>query len=267
MRTLLMHADSHVALMEALERVPVPPGTDTWSPVPYAKVVTYVEEKATKRLGAPPLTRQFGFSQKKQQLFAVFGFEGGNTEALLSVGVRQSYNKSMALGLVTGANVTVCDNLCFDGSSIRVVRKNTPRVWEDFIALVEQALDQVRQDFQNVIDDSGILKAVPCGEKRGAEIIGLAQYKGVLALQQAAVAMRTWSVARHEAFSLRNLWSLYNCFTEATKNTPVGTVMERYANVHAFFRSIVDGLDLPVLERVMARKEVGQVADADKGDE
>ena len=264
MSAQLIQSHGQAALLEDLRAVPVPAATQTYRPVPYADVIEMVEQQAQTVLDREIVSRHFGLSRKGVQMFAILTFDMGHEKTGLSIGLRQSYDKSVSLGLCCGARVFVCDNLMFSGSTVRVVRKNTLHVWDDFRMLVDDGLEHAARDYRNIIGDAAVLKAVPMPERAGAEIIGLAQYQGVLRPQQASVAFQDWRKARYPAFKKRNLWSLYNCFTQALKRTPAGLIMDGFSEAHRFFQERVAELPGDVLDRVMSLVEVGQEADADK---
>jgi len=259
---MLMHVDGSEALLKDLQAVPVPEKTKSYQPVPYDVAVMAVEKRAVEELGREVKTRQFGLSHNGAQMFGVLTFDMEVNETGLSIGIRQSYDKTVALGLCCGANVFVCDNLVFDGSSIRVVRRNTLNVWDDFKMLIDDALEHALQDYHNILGDALVLKAVPCPERVGAEIIGLAQYQSVLRPQQANVAFGDWRTPRYPAFTKRNLWSLYNCFTQGLKRTPAGATMESFAGTHKFFRDRIAELPDEMMDRAMQLVEKGQEAHA-----
>jgi predicted SpoU family rRNA methylase len=63
-------------------------------------------------------------------MFAVLTYSNGVEEDMgLSIGIRNSYDKSMSIGVALGARVFVCDNLAISGE-IRIVRKHTAGVWK-----------------------------------------------------------------------------------------------------------------------------------------
>ncbi len=262
MKGMMLHCGGKEAMLADLAAVPQPPATRTWFPVSYVDVVKHVEEKIEQVLDREIVNRQLGLGRQGRQMFGLFTMDMGDDQTGLSIGIRQSYDKSIALGLCCGAQVFVCDNLCFSGSSVRIVRKNTRNVWTDFTVLVEEAMDHATQDYSHMKSDLAVLKAAGCTPRHGAEIIGLAQYENVLAPQQATVAMQDWKRPRFVDFSRKNLWSLYNCFTQALKRGQPGRVMDSFPQVHRFFEQRVEEMMIgEEAEDIMERVENNQEAD------
>jgi hypothetical protein len=83
--------------------------------------------------------------------------------------------------------------------------------------------------------DLNRMKEVGVSEDRGFEIIGRALGHRVLTSNQAGVAMKEWVKPSHEEFEERNLFSLYNAFTEAGKHGRAQLFMDRYTGFHDFF--------------------------------
>ena len=118
----------------------------------------------------------------------------------------------------------------------RTVKKHTVNVWQSVTEIIDTAIMAAATNYQALDADFCAWKAVEVQEARGAELIGRALYDGVLAPQQATIAMADWRNARHEQFADRTAWSLYNCYTEAVKKGPAGAQINRSTGVHDWFR-------------------------------
>ncbi|UCC71308.1 MAG: hypothetical protein JSV86_13050, partial [Gemmatimonadota bacterium] len=92
--------------------------------------------------------------------------------------------------------------------------------------------------FREAVQFADEIAEIPCHDVRGAEIIGWAQYLGVLRPQQATVAFREWKRPSHEEFGPRNLLSLYNGLTEAVKRGPGHGLTSRLVTVDTFMRDV-----------------------------
>jgi len=236
MGLLLDVAGSHGASLNEVLMVPPPPPTRSYAPVSNRDLVDLIDERTDKIVGLPVKSRRFGLSQKGQQMFGTYTFDVGDAERGLSIGFRNSYNKTLSVGIVTGASVFVCSNLCFSGDAFKVVKKHTVNVWQSVTEIIDTAIMAAATNYQALDADFCAWKAVEVQEARGAELIGRALYDGVLAPQQATIAMADWRNARHEQFADRTAWSLYNCYTEAVKKGPAGAQINRSTGVHDWFR-------------------------------
>ena len=236
MGLLLDTKDSYGASLNEVLMVPVPEKTDTYQPVSNRDLLDLIDERSDKLVGLPVKRREFGLSQKGQQMFGTYTFDVGDGDRGLSIGFRNSYNKTLSVGVVTGASVFVCSNLCFSGDAFKVVKKHTLNVWRSVTDVIDGAILTAADNYRALDADFSAWKSVEIKEMRGAEIIGRALYDGVLAPQQATIAMGDWRTPRHDEFSERTAWSIYNCFTEAVKKGPAGAQINRSTKVHDWFR-------------------------------
>jgi hypothetical protein len=237
MNGLLAHCGADIVTRDMVFDIEPPEHTRSWKPVAYRDAVLTLHDTIDKVLGMQVVHEEFALNKKGTQMFHVARVEHGNEEAGLSIGLRQSYDKSLALGVVAGAQVFVCDNLCFTGSDFQIMRKNTTNVWDDFTALIRAQVRNSLGAFERMTVDIEALKAVPCSLRRGFATLGVLQGEGLLKPQQATVAYGDWAEPRHEEFADRNLWGLYNAITEGLKKGGAGSVIDRHIDVHHWFRN------------------------------
>lgn len=235
---MMLHCGSENATLAQVLQVAVPEHTATWNPVAYGQAIDFMKDTALDRLGLDIKSESFGLNKAGSQLFARMTLDTGDSDQGLSIGLRQSYDKSLALGVAVGANVFVCDNLCFSGDAFKVVRKNTKMVWADFQRLVVEQISSALANYDSIKSDNDSMKEQSCNERRGNAILGVAMGQGILTPTQATVAFGDWAKPRHEEFSDRNVWSLYNAVTEGLKKGGPGTVLDRHAKAHDFFADL-----------------------------
>lgn len=237
MNGMMLHCGSEQVTRAMVEAVPVPARTQSWNPVPYGDAINFLHEQVSY-LGLETESESYGLNKAGDQMFGLITLKTDREDNGLSIGLRQSYNKSLALGVAVGAQVFVCDNLCFSGSAFKVVRKNTRYVWGDFRALVASQVAQALPHYEAVNAQCDALKAAPCTERRGYATLGVAMGEGILTPTQATVAFEDWKNPRHEEFTDRNAWSLYNAVTEGLKKGAPARILDRHAKAHDFFNEI-----------------------------
>jgi len=235
MRGLMMDSidGRHVEGLDEAYAVPVPPATRSWQPVSNKQFVEEVRDQSSM-LGLPIYSEQYGLASKDQQLFGVITFDTGQEDNGLAIGLRNSYNKTLSLGITSGASVFVCSNLCFSGDATRVIRKHTRYVWRDAVRLIHESIEWSQFYYDQINEDFAIMKGQSMTNDNGYDLIGRALGYEVLKPQQATVAMREWKNPSHEEFLDRNTWCLYNAFTEALKKGCGGNRMEKQAKAHQF---------------------------------
>ena len=184
---LLINRSTEVSFAEVVA-VPVPTQTDSYRPVPYGQAITFLREAIASELNMPIASERYGLNTEGKQLFAMARLDTGNPDFVLSIGLRQSYNKSLPLGVAVGANVLVCDNLCFSGDAFTVVRKNTVNVWRDFVSLVTRQVAGALAHFGRMEADIQTMRGFGCTERQGYALLGIAQGNELLTPHQASVA-------------------------------------------------------------------------------
>jgi hypothetical protein len=142
MSNLMLHSGGWLTDMEGLKAVPIPDATDTYTPVPHYDSVTTVVNYANAA-GYTINKISLGLNKNGNHMFGVLDIDKGDDDMGWTMGIRNSYDKSLCFGLVGGARTFVCDNLCFSGDVI-YTHKHTKGV------SIEAGLDKV---FNNVDDN------------------------------------------------------------------------------------------------------------------
>jgi len=103
--------------------VPAVPFTDTFHPIHHKDVIGVMKE-SIRQTGLEIVSSYYTLARDGMQVFAVWDLSEGNSEMCWSIGIRNSMDKSLALGIVSGTRVFVCSNLAFSGDFVEF-RKHT----------------------------------------------------------------------------------------------------------------------------------------------
>lgn len=232
MSKLLLHCGGVTATLEDLDLIPLPEATESYVPVSH-----YDLAKSLKTIGQDILTdyvligENYGLARNGNQLFAVLKFQSEHKEMAMCIGFRNSYDRSMSIGMAIGASVFVCDNLALAGE-IAVMRKHTKNVMTGLEDLALATLYRSQKNFQQIVDDAESLKQIQLSDEEAYKTIGLLYGKDILSPRQLPVIRDNWLRPQHAEFKERNAWSFYNTCTEALKSSPPMQVMERHCRLH-----------------------------------
>ena len=149
----------------------------------------------------------------------------------LALGFRNSYDRSMALGIAVGASVFVCDNLALTGD-ITIMKKHTRNVWQSLEELAITTIYRSQKNFQQIVCDAEQLKQCPLDDLAGFSLLGILFGKEIISPRQLTVVRDQWLKPRHPEFAPRNIWSFYNACTNALKSSPPTTAMEKHIELH-----------------------------------
>lgn len=231
--SLLVHTGGSVVTRDDLALVPVPEATNSYMPVPHNHLADTLSTIGRDILKDFALAKeQFALAREGKQMFGVLVFKSGDTELGLSIGFRNSYDKSMAIGIAIGAEVFVCDNLAFAGD-VTILRKHTANVWSSLENMAISTLYRSQKTFQKIVDDSETLKTRMIGNDDAFKLIGLLFGKGILTPRQLSGVKKEWLNPSFEDFKPRTMWSFYNACTESLKSCPPIVIMEKHISLHA----------------------------------
>jgi hypothetical protein len=244
---LLMHSQDgqHVSRHE-LAMIPLPKETDSYQPVPHADLVTMVETIGRDILTGYRFDREdYGLARDGRQLFGTHTYRvPGDDHMGLTIGFRNSYDKSLSVGLAVGASVFVCDNLAFTGD-LTVMRKHTSNVLTDLEDMIIATIYRCRKNYGQIASDAEFMEEQTLADDEAFQMLGLLFGRGVLTPRQLPIVKKEWLKPSYEDFEPRNLWSFYNACTEGLKGSPPAKIMEKHIALHQLIteRSYHNGLN------------------------
>lgn len=242
MTQLMIHTrGSHTVEKNDLKLIPIPEPTESYQPVSHYDLANSLATIGQDLLTGYYLKKErYGLARQGKQMFAVLtfapnhpvqGFAKNNDDMGLSIGFRNSYDKSMAIGIAIGANVFVCDNLAMTGD-IAVMKKHTANVLTSLEDTAITVLYRSQYTFKQIVHDSHQLKARHIENDQAFKLIGLLFGHGLLSPRQLPVVKSQWLKPTHPEFADRTLWSFYNACTEALKSAPPLNIMEKHITLH-----------------------------------
>jgi hypothetical protein len=209
---LVTHCGAREVSSEELAKVPVPPATLTYFPLPHSVVVDTVA-RALAEGGFQIRSVKLALSRNDARLFATMDLATPISSGVtLACGIRNSLDKSLPLGFCAGNRVFVCDNLSFR-SELLVTRKHTRYGQSRFteaICLAVQSLHQFRQAEEARIKHFRETDLSP--DSADALLLRSFERKVVSAPLLPRV-ISEWRQPSFEEFKPRTLWSLFNAFT------------------------------------------------------
>jgi hypothetical protein len=133
MTTATLMGTNQVSEQEVFN-VPAVPFTKTFHPVHHGDVIRSIQE-AIGIVGMEIVRSEYVLAQDGMRMFGVFDLSQRTSELSWSIGIRNSMNKSMSLGITAGTRVFVCENLCFSGEFL-AFRKHTSGLDVDELAFL-----------------------------------------------------------------------------------------------------------------------------------
>ncbi len=217
MSNLLLHVDAGRVTRRDLENVELPEPTPTWHPVAHTRVLDTVTDRLAD-MNIPVRREQLGLTHDGARFFGTLDLDldvyGGDVS--LSVGIRNSIDKSISAGLAVGERVFVCDNLCFSGEIV-AMRKHTRHILRDLDGKVTEALVQLDKFRELAGQRIERLHNLTLTDSQAHDLMVRAADRGCIAWSGIGRVLAEYREPQHDVFLPRNAWSLMNAFTEVAK--------------------------------------------------
>lgn len=176
--TFLAHCDTKYLPEEAVFAAPEVEGTATWKPVHHRELITSLNA-SVNNAGMVVEKRQYSLSNDGGRMFGLWQLGAVNTDMAYMVGIRNSTNRTLSIGLACGTNVFVCDNLAFSGELVQF-RRHTKNVINDLQALCDRAILQIATKVKAFADWHRSLKQYTLREVQAELLTMQAMRRGVI---------------------------------------------------------------------------------------
>ena len=242
---LLLHCGGRAVERNIVQRVPTPIATETWTPIPHIDLVTRVEH-TLKANGLVVGQQAHSLSHEGHRYFGLMEIQHSESDEdyCWILGLRNSHDKTFPAGIIAGSSVFVCDNLAFSGE-VKLARKHTTHITRDLPRLVQSAVGKLMDRWHHQDTRLSIYKLTEIEDRTEHDLIVRACDVHVCPNQLIPRVLHEWREPRHEAFAPRNVWSLFNAFTQALKGNLV-ELPRRTEALHGLLDTHV-GLDAPSL--------------------
>ena len=210
----LMMGEGKFVGREEIAAVLTPPATSSWKPVPHVEVLDAVSE-AVQAHDWTILDEQFGLARDGQKMFGVLRINRSSSmEWSRCIGIRNSHDRSLAVGLTAGISVVVCSNLAFGGSMV-LKRRHTSRI--ELNGLVVEAIDALEEEFLTLETVAEELKLQYVRDDQARAAIVKAAEAGAVNSCDIVPVFKEFKAPQHEEFAEPTRWALLNAFTENAK--------------------------------------------------
>ena len=235
---LMLHCGAREVTRTELDAVNAPPPTATWFPIAHRAVIDAVTGTLTDS-GFEVRRAQFGLARNDARMFATLDLVSELAPGVsLSVGVRNSTDKSFPLGFAAGSRVFVCDNLAFR-SDILVTRKHTRFGRQRFEGEIARAVVTLGSFREHETRRVLALQQREIPDDR-AEALMLRSFEaGVVSHRFLPAVIREWRSPSFEEFRPRTAWSLLNAFTTALGSRAKSNPQE-YARTTMWLGGLID---------------------------
>ena len=140
----LMMCEGRFVSRNEIAMVPTPAATVSWKPVAHSEVIEAVTSAVHAR-DWQIIDEQYGLARDGQRMFGFMRINRtSSNEWSRCIGIRNSHDRSVAVGLAAGLTVSCCSNLCLGGSMV-LRRRHTSRI--DLAGIVATAIGELETEF------------------------------------------------------------------------------------------------------------------------
>ena len=211
----LIMAEGKFVSRDEVAMTGTPCSTATWHPVPHIAVIEAVTE-VIKAHAWNIEGEKFGLACEGQRLFGVMEISSSSSpDWHRCIGLRNSHDKSLAVGLSAGIAVCVCTNLAFGGTTV-VKRRHTSGIV--LAELIERAVASLEDDFlttETVCED--LKDAYLKNDDEARSSIVRAAELGVINSSDILPVFNEFKKPSHIEFKEATRWSLMNALSEIIK--------------------------------------------------
>ncbi len=229
---LIMQEGKFVSRDE-VARIDTPCSTDTWRPVPHIDVIDAVTE-VVKAHDWNIAGEKFGLAREGQKMFGVMEISRSSSpEWHRCIGIRNSHDKSFAVGLSAGIVVCVCTNMAFGGTTV-IKRRHTSGI--ELAELIDRAVASLEDDFlttETVCEDLKDVYLKNDDEARSC-IVRAAELV-VINSSDILPVFHEFKSPSHMDFKEPTRWSLMNAMTAIVKKYTPQRVDHSYLALNRAF--------------------------------
>lgn len=250
---LTLHCGGHLATMDDVRGVNTPDATDTWTPIGHHELIDAVIG-TLGGAGLRVVNEAHALWQDGNRYFGSFQLANGtdHDDYALVIGLRNSHDKSFPAGLACGSGVFVCDNLAFSGE-VKLARRHTSRIREDLPRLITTAVGRLGTLKVNQEKRIETYKSRIITDVDAHDVIVRAVDAGAVAVTKLPVVLKEWRTPTHDEFKPRTAWSLFNAFTELSKDQSALVTLKRSAPLQGLFDALAG---VKVIEEHFADAEI-----------
>lgn len=238
--TLMLHVNANPIDYDGLRQLETPEPTATHVPVPHFRFVDMVAHSLAY-YGHEVVVQHHGVTEDGMRYFGLLSLRSPYTGYEDTIGLRNSHDKSLPIGIAFGSRVFVCDNMAFIADHV-VKRKHTAKALRDLPYLVSQLVEPLaiqREQQQKTIER---FRATCLDDILADHAIMRMYREDIINVTRIADVAKEWETPTFDEFKEeRSAWRLFNAATFAL----TGRVTDRPEATPKLFK-VIDG----VCERV-----------------
>ncbi|MFZ2188878.1 MAG: hypothetical protein WAV73_04920 [Candidatus Moraniibacteriota bacterium] len=226
---------NQVFTRQELETITFPTETKTYKPINHSLIADLIIENGNSVLAGYQLkSEEFFVGRYGRQLAGCITFNKNEQEEGLCIGYRNSYDKSLSVGVCVGIKNPIWDSFAFNGSVV-ALKKHTQSILASIEEMLIVAVFRASRKFTELLKDLESLKKVTIEDDEVYKTLGLLCGHDILGPRQFTSAVAHWKVAKNDENFSKDLYGLYGICSSVLKSTQPLTFLDNYVNLHNAF--------------------------------
>jgi hypothetical protein len=234
----MIHAGANEVSYDQVRAVQTPEGTDTHLPVPHHEIVELM--RFTLGFHQHEIAEEHhAITPDGMRYFGVLSLRSPYGDYTDMLGLRNSHDKSLPIGIAFGSRVFVCDNLAFSADHV-IRRKHTVKAKRELPALLADIIRPLGE--QRIAQNQKLLayRSTALSDTQADHCIMNMYRKDIIGVQAIGHVLKAYDEPPHD-WGDKTAWRLFNAATFAL----AGKVTER-PQLTQELHQVIDG----VCERV-----------------
>lgn len=155
---------------QELISLPIPESTNYYRPVSHRELMETVFDEIAKE-GFTINSRRYVANKDRSKVIAYYGIESGDGRYSYQIGWRNSYDKSLSVGFVTGLEVRICGNGCLFGD-YKFRKRHQGDVNNQLRDAIHEHVVTMNESYEQILTDFNGMKLRQLTKKEMAELAG-----------------------------------------------------------------------------------------------
>lgn len=232
--TLMLHAGASPVDYDGLRQLETPEPTPTHVPVPHFRLVDLVSH-SLGYYGHEVTEQHFGVTPDGMRFFGVLTLRSPYTGYADVVGLRNSHDKSLPVGVSFGSSCFVCDNLAFVGDSV-IKTKHSAKLKMRLPGMIGELIEPIAEQRESQHRKLLTYQETELSDDDADRAIMKMYREDIINVTRIADVLGQWEKPVHD-WGGKTAWRLFNATTFAL----TGKVMEKPA-VTTRLHQVIDGI-------------------------
>jgi hypothetical protein len=229
-----LHSGANAVTYDALRAVTTPAPTDTHVPVPHHEIVELM--RFTLGFHQHEIAEEHhAITEGGARYFGLMCLRSPYGEYTDMLGLRNSHDKSLPIGIAFGSRVFVCDNLAFSADHV-IRRKHTVKAKRELPALLADIIQPLKDQRQAQNQRLLTYQGAALSDQQADHAIMEMYRKDVIGVQAIGHVLKAYDEPPHD-WGGRTAWRLFNAATFAL----AGKVTER-PQITSDLHQVIDGV-------------------------